>query len=527
MKQNPYDFNLPVSDDMFYGRIKERDSIVNNLLAYTPKAQAIVGGRRIGKTSLLEAVHHSLEELQSANKYNLIPIPILIKLSGEIPDSPSIFFSLIGDLTQHVLGRWLGRDSLKFTEASSISILKRFFVEWGNLLVEQRGMRFRLILLLDECEQIVRKEWATDVYSGLHSLISDKRTRSLVTIVMAGSHHFYTQVHQKGSHLKDVITTFNHLYAFNKSDIEALLSNPLDTSLPEDVIDTIISATGGHPYLIQYIMYNLYEVNLPSITVSDVDEIINNFLHNQSNFIDWVDDISDIGLKIFYMIANTENGLSEYEIRTQLIEVPMNLPQIIDTICSHGIAIKNNNGKYQVAGQMFKEWFDTNLGNQFKKQNLSNKKMEASSMPNDEVYDIFLSHSHSDAKWVENLARKLEDQEGLRVWLDKWVLIPGEPWTQNLEKGLSQAKACAVLLGEDIPDGWFRKEIGRANNRQAGETTFRVIPVLLPGTTEEHTVDFLDLYTWVDFREDENYDEAFRRLVAGIRGISPGRKPKY
>lgn len=45
-----------------------------------------------------------------------------------------------------------------------------------------------------------------------------------------------------------------------------------------------------------------------------------------------------------------------------------------------------------------------------------------------EIFDVFLSHAHLDAEIVESLGSKLEDIEGLRVWLDKWVLVPGEHW---------------------------------------------------------------------------------------------------
>ena len=44
-------------------------------------------------------------------------------------------------------------------------------------------------------------------------------------------------------------------------------------------------------------------------------------------------------------------------------------------------------------------------------------------MEQDTQYDAFLSHSHQEAEIVEALANRLEDDAGLRVWLDKWVLV--------------------------------------------------------------------------------------------------------
>jgi hypothetical protein len=47
---------------------------------------------------------------------------------------------------------------------------------------------------------------------------------------------------------------------------------------------------------------------------------------------------------------------------------------------------------------------------------------------------------------------------------------------------------------------------------------FRLIPVVLPEADADAIPAFLQLRTWVDFRDGINSDIAFKRLVAGIRG---------
>jgi hypothetical protein len=80
------------------------------------------------------------------------------------------------------------------------------------------------------------------------------------------------------------------------------------------------------------------------------------------------------------------------------------------------------------------------------------------------------------------LATRLSDKpNNFQVWLDKWVLIPGESWQQAMARGLEQAKTCAVCIGQQTPKGWFREEVERALNRQTKDASFRVIPVILPG----------------------------------------------
>ena len=57
------------------------------------------------------------------------------------------------------------------------------------------------------------------------------------------------------------------------------------------------------------------------------------------------------------------------------------------------------------------------------------------------VFDVFLSHAHADADLVEKLAARLADKAHFHIWLDKWVLVPGEHWQQEIAKGLDEAHA--------------------------------------------------------------------------------------
>src|SRR6266403_1329542 len=50
-------------------------------------------------------------------------------------------------------------------------------------------------------------------------------------------------------------------------------------------------------------------------------------------------------------------------------------------------------------------------------------------------------HSSADKPAVEELARRLA-KEGLEAWLDKWHLIPGNPWQPAIEKALAESETC-------------------------------------------------------------------------------------
>jgi hypothetical protein len=149
-------------------------------------------------------------------------------------------------------------------------------------------------------------------------------------------------------------------------------------------------------------------------------------------------------------------------------------------------------------------------------------------MASEQKYHVFLSYPHQYGVWVETLAKRLEDEHGFRVWLDRWVLVPGTSWQQEMAKGLEEAQVCAVCVGRQTPEGWFQQEVERALNRQASDTSFRVIPILLPDAPSDLTEvmpAFLDLRTWADFRQGSDEDYAFHVLVRGIKGEPVGRWP--
>jgi hypothetical protein len=149
-------------------------------------------------------------------------------------------------------------------------------------------------------------------------------------------------------------------------------------------------------------------------------------------------------------------------------------------------------------------------------------------VPPEQMFDVFLPHHSADKPAVELLAHRLEDEAGLHPFLDKWHLTPGSPWQEELERALDHSHTCAVFIGPSGMGSWENEEMRSALDDRVKRPEFRVVPVLLPGATmpERGAMPrFLSRLTWVDFRRMDGVQdaEAFRRLVAGIRGVAPGR----
>ena len=143
-------------------------------------------------------------------------------------------------------------------------------------------------------------------------------------------------------------------------------------------------------------------------------------------------------------------------------------------------------------------------------------------------YDVFLSHNNADQEAVEIIAHRLREEAKLLPFLDEWHLIPGEPWQEAIEEALGQSETVAVFVGPSGISPWHNEEM-RAGLDQAVRTRddYRVIPVLLPGASEETLTGFLARRTWVDFRA--GLDDVERRLarngvVDGDLGIDPSQQ---
>lgn len=141
-------------------------------------------------------------------------------------------------------------------------------------------------------------------------------------------------------------------------------------------------------------------------------------------------------------------------------------------------------------------------------------------------FHVFLSHNSADKPAVEELAHRLT-KEGVEPWLDKWHLIPGDPWQPAIEDALTKCESCAVFIGPSGIGSWHHEEMRAAIDRRVAdrERKFRVIPVVLPGGRREERTrlpTFLTATTWVEFGCGLDDKQAFHRLLCAIRGLEPG-----
>ena len=140
-------------------------------------------------------------------------------------------------------------------------------------------------------------------------------------------------------------------------------------------------------------------------------------------------------------------------------------------------------------------------------------------------FDIFLSHNSKDKAEVEKIAKRLL-KVGIRPWLDKWNLSPGDTVAEALEQAIETIPCAALCFGPADVGKWHILEIRAYVEKWAGGGA-RMIPVILPEAKEMPKLPlFVRQTLWVDMRAWEKDDnESFYRLVCGILGRAPGDSP--
>jgi hypothetical protein len=113
-------------------------------------------------------------------------------------------------------------------------------------------------------------------------------------------------------------------------------------------------------------------------------------------------------------------------------------------------------------------------------------------------------------------------EQGIRPWLDRWELVAGDTWQQEIREGLAACNACAVFVGPHGLGGWAREELAVAQDRAVNDPGFRLFMVLLPGAPRPSgpSLAFLANRQWADLRPGVDDPDGFQQLLSALAGIA-------
>jgi hypothetical protein len=369
IKSNPYSIDQP-AEALFYGRQEQVDKLVANLTAPTAGSFALIGGRRFGKTSLLRAIERQLWTAFAGptdEAYRVIPI--YINLLGDEIVSWSDFFPLVVDtLADRIAAHCpdiIAEDWSRALLADSSRSAHRAFAKILLKLcksVARNNNPVRVLLVLDETEEILDKTWRTELFNKLRWLIYEEpSTRNYLKIILAGSSNFYNDTRQSSSPLWGAVA-FEFLAAFSEQETRRLVQEPCNSQVSESIERSIVQCSGGHPYIVQYIMHHLWQDRLSEIPPRRVAELSERFMREQwPHFNRWSKSIGEMGCQAYSILLSRAEWTEESAIRQAIGGPTPELMPALTALCYHGWAVHDDKWRYRAVGGIFRGWFTKNV----------------------------------------------------------------------------------------------------------------------------------------------------------------------
>ena len=147
---------------------------------------------------------------------------------------------------------------------------------------------------------------------------------------------------------------------------------------------------------------------------------------------------------------------------------------------------------------------------------------------------VFISYSHDSPdhrRWVSELGANLR-HNGIDAILDQWDLGPGDDVTQFMERGIIDSDRVLVVCTDQYVRKVNAAEGGVGYERMIVTAqlvqdlgTNKFIPVIRQASRQEKTPTFLGTRVYIDFRNDNQFESEFDKLIHELHRVPVVERP--
>ena len=351
---------------MFFGRRELRREVLDGVRRGA--SFAIIGGTRIGKTSLLFQVRNALlEELRSTQ--NTVIGPVFLS-THEFPRlSQSLIYRKVIEEFRLTMNTQGSDDGWKkgvrlFDEDLEEDDAFPAFRQALDTIFQSRDVDRRIVVMIDEVDELSRYEWSHSFFNNLRHLISQTTAGERIAIVIAGTLAIRSLYEVAGSPFLNVIQGTKTLELLSRAETEELIGRPTNNQLDPSLVSQIFFETGGHPFLTQYLMKGLclrFDDRLNAATESDLQTLVEAYFRERTDFDNWVADFADNERRTYWLIAESKQAVTRAELIREIGD-PMKVSHAIRMLIHIGVVREErpNSNRYLVGGDMFRRWFFEN-----------------------------------------------------------------------------------------------------------------------------------------------------------------------
>lgn len=384
------DFRLPIDDDRyFFGRSNLLSEIENSPF----RVRIILGGRRLGKTSTLNAIQRQLLGLSQDKRQ---AFPVLFNLQQERPKSLEEFrYLLIARLqeafTEYRSGgeaNWQKtyRRLLRQIPGGSINVglpkvglnLNVTNPDCDRTLIHEdfRQDLLRLIkqlnrkqftgvcFLLDGAEFIVSQDWANDAWSYLRALKdTDTALKPFIGFVLSGYQDLKDYQQKVGSPLLNIaeVEWLGTLTETEARSLVAYRSQEEKILLSEEEVDRVIEWAGCHPYLTQQLLNEIFDRKTQNNSQSPENFLLHLIRQHDRDFSAWWDEdkrtygFGKAEQAVYLALLDLREGTAEMLVQQTNLSFG-EITDSLEVLAGTGVIQHLEDDRYQIGPKLFDRW---------------------------------------------------------------------------------------------------------------------------------------------------------------------------
>jgi len=407
---NPYQIRNAIRDERFFiGRRRELDELMALVTASQPQSVAVIGDRRIGKSSLLQALYRRCRQSDGT-------VVIYQDVNG-LGSSEEVLTALIDNLAVagHVPTGASGKP-LHNVLRHSIRLLSD---------------RARVIILLDEFDSLTGNEkFPITFFNFLRSLANEFP----VAMVLAAKRKLKDICHSEEVAGSPFFNIFHErrLGCFSMIEAQELIAGPSSQAgFPlAPFTEEIVQSVGRWPLFVQMMCYWLFE------TRADRSDLRSQFIVAETRA---AEEIQHHISHLWKQMATTERRAL---IAAREDKWPADIPRAaVDSLVARGLLEPTPDLRFRIAFNQLEAFLAKPESPYDGPAAVSNQRVR-----------VFVSYCHRDANMIERFGiletlRDLEP-EGFDVFSDM-QLRTGDMWDDVLRQNLDQARILVALVTPD------------------------------------------------------------------------------
>ncbi len=431
---NPYVWN-EVQPKLCYGR----DALLNELfdgLAGSPRYSfGLAGGRRMGKSTTLRRVELDLRarlETWLAGGRRVIPIYV----DGLALPRPLTAADVWGYLLTE-LQRALPESPLQANKPPDFATFKDIVQPVLAGLPE----RPRLIVMIDEIEPIAVCDWAQGFLAHWRALLSNTPGLSeYFTAVFSGGRQLAILQRDIGSPLKDILE-WRSLRCLEFEPACDLMQEPIQRVWPASFLEQVYKESGGHPFLLQYIMHQLCKLSDEEAEQA-IARTIDKFNRDREwQLAEWWNRYcTKTARQLYQRLPDDGSTISRRALTAEFgTEAASNALEILQHV---GLVAAEDDGfAFRYTGEIFRHWYRDYVA--FARSPGQKPKTQPT---------VFISYSHEDEPEKDQLLTHLDvlQKAGLiDLWSDDRISGGGD-WEQEITEAMNKATVAILLISANF-----------------------------------------------------------------------------